>query len=103
MERQYSPATSTLCVDAASTLEPFAMWPAFPTSDYYDSSAPSRRYRLATSLSFHQLRAGGRGDRRDGSHVHLEPLHEVGAQLCPCDFATVTPQAFSVASSAGDI
>ncbi len=28
----------------------------------------------------------------------LEPLDGVGAQLCPCCFATTTPQAFIVAS-----
>ena len=28
----------------------------------------------------------------------LEPLDGVGAQLCPCSFATTTPQAFIVAS-----
>ena len=27
-----------------------------------------------------------------------EPLDGVGAQLCPCNFATTTPQAFTVAS-----
>ena len=27
-----------------------------------------------------------------------EPLGGVGAQLCPCNFATTTPQAFTVAS-----
>jgi len=28
----------------------------------------------------------------------LEPFNGVGAQLCPCNLATPTPQAFSVAS-----
>ena len=28
----------------------------------------------------------------------LEPFDGVGAQLCPCSLATVTPQAFTVAS-----
>lgn len=77
------------------------MWPAFPASDYYDSSAPSRRHRPTTGLP--TSHAGWRWDRRDGSHVHLKPFHELGAQLCPCGFATATPQAFTVASSAGDI
>jgi hypothetical protein len=30
----------------------------------------------------------------------LEPLDRVGAQLCPCNIAAVTPQAFTVASRA---
>ena len=46
------------------------MWPAFPTSDYYGSSAPSRWHQPATDLpTFDPGRAAGRG-RRDGSHVH---------------------------------
>lgn len=28
----------------------------------------------------------------------LEPFDGVGAQLCPCNIATATPQAFTVAS-----
>ena len=28
----------------------------------------------------------------------LEPFDEVGAQLCPCNLATVMPQSFTVAS-----
>ncbi len=46
------------------------MWPAFPASDYYGSSVPSRRHRPATGLPADQLAAGRGGDRRDGSHVH---------------------------------
>ena len=68
--RRCSPATSSISVDAANTLDPFAMWPAFPTSDYYGSSAPPRRHRPATGLPADQLAAGRGGDRRDGSHVH---------------------------------
>jgi hypothetical protein len=74
------------------------MCTAFPCPDYYESSVPSRRHPPTTSVPFDQLAAGRRGDRRDGSHVHHEPLDRRGAQLCPCDFATPTPQAFGVAS-----
>ena len=28
----------------------------------------------------------------------LEPFNGVGAQVCPCNFATATPQSFTVAS-----
>jgi hypothetical protein len=45
-----------------------------------------------------RLAAGRVGDRHGGSHVHSEPFDGVGAQLCPCSLATVTPQAFTVAS-----
>ncbi len=35
----------------------------------------------------------------DGSHVHQQPIGQVGAQLYPGSLATPTPQAFSVAPS----
>jgi hypothetical protein len=68
--RRYSPAASPRRVDAAIPLDPFAMWPAFPTSDYYGSSAPPRRHQPTTDLPAHRP-TGRRGrDGRDGSHVH---------------------------------
>ena len=67
--RRYSPATSSPRIDAASTLDPFAMCTAFPCSDYYGSSAPLRRHRPATGLP----RRDGR-DQRSGSHVHPRTL-----------------------------
>ena len=33
----------------------------------------------------------------------FQPFDRVGAQLCPCNIATATPQAFTVASRVGDI
>ena len=51
-------------------LGPFAMQPAFPASDYYDPSAPSRRHQPATDLPTDQLAADREGSHRDGSHVH---------------------------------
>lgn len=33
----------------------------------------------------------------------LQPIDGVGVQLCPCGIATVTPQAFTVASLTSDI
>ena len=74
------------------------MWPAFPTSDYYEGSAPSRAHQSTTDLPAAAL-AGRRGGRsRDGSHVHHAPVDGGGAQLCSCSLATGTPQAFPVAS-----
>ena len=46
------------------------MGSAFPASDYYGSSAPSRRHRPAMRLPAGQPAAARKGDRRDGSHVH---------------------------------
>jgi hypothetical protein len=74
------------------------MWPAFPSSDYYGPYVPPRRYEPATGLPADQLAAGRGGDRRGGSHVHHGPLDGGNVQLCPCGFATSTPQAFDVAS-----
>ena len=76
------------------------MWPAFPTSDYYEdlrpiSDAVSRRRTFPPPAWL----AGGSGDSGDGSHVHHEPIGGVGARLCSCSLATGTPQAFPVASS----
>jgi hypothetical protein len=74
------------------------MWPAFPTADYYESSAPSRDHQSTTDLPATAL-AGQRGGRpRNGSHVHHAPVDGGGVQLCPCSLATGTPQAFPVAS-----
>jgi hypothetical protein len=83
---------------AANTLDPFAMWPAFPAPNYYGSSAPSRRHQPTTGLPTDQPDASREGDHRKGSHVQCEPIDELGAQLCPCDIATATPQTFTVAS-----
>ena len=61
---------------AACSLDPFALWTAFPSSpvrryshDYYGSSATSRRQQRTVRLPrTHQLGFGGH--RRDASHVH---------------------------------
>ena len=95
--RQYSLATSSLCVDAAIPLGPFALWPVLPASDYYGPSAPTRRHQPATRLPC-DPRSGHGGGHQVGSHVHSRPFDELGAQLCPCGIATPTPQSFSAAS-----
>jgi hypothetical protein len=58
------------------------MWPAFPTSDYYGSSATPRRPQRTVRLP-RTRRGGSGGHRRDASHVHHRPLGRVGAQLYP--------------------
>ncbi len=74
------------------------MWPAFPASDYYRASVPPRRHQLTTSLPAAGLAGRRGGRRRGGSHVHHRSVGGVGVQLFPCSLATVTPQAFTVAS-----
>jgi hypothetical protein len=83
---------------AADSLPPFAMWPAFPAPDYYDGSATPRPAQPTTSLPAPDPDGQDTGPARDVSHVHHTPVDGVGAQLCPCDIATSTPQAFLVAS-----
>ena len=74
------------------------MWPAFPASDYYGSSAPPRRHQPATGLPRRPGRAAGEGTAGMVPTFTLEPFDGVGAQLCPCNIATATPQTFTVAS-----
>jgi hypothetical protein len=69
------------------------MRPAFPTSDYYEGSAPPRGPQPTASLP------APRGQPRDGSHVHRRPIDGGGAQLFPCSLATSTPQTFLMASA----
>jgi len=74
------------------------MCTAFPCSDYYGSSAPSRRHQPTTDLPTGQLAAGRDGTIGMVPTFTPEPFDGVGAQLCPCNLATITPQAFIVAS-----
>lgn len=74
------------------------MQPAFPVSDYYGPSVPSWSHQPTTSLPAAALAGRRVGPDQKGSHVHHQPFDGVGAQLCPCDIATTTPQTFTVAS-----
>jgi hypothetical protein len=74
------------------------MYAAFPRSDYYEDSVPSRGRQSTVDLPAAAPEGRRRGQPQDGSHVHHEPVSGLGAQLCPCSIATPTPQAFSVAS-----
>jgi hypothetical protein len=78
------------------------MYAAFPRSEYYGGSAPSRSRRLTTSLPATPLAVELDGRNRDGSHVHHVPIDGGSAQLFPGSLATSTPQAFLV-TSANDI
>ena len=67
-------------------------------SDYYGASAPSRTF---DRRRIYPMKPGGFrvwGTTRDGSRVHGQSIDQSGAQLCPGSIATVTPQAFTVAS-----
>jgi len=79
-------------------LAPFAMCTPFAYSDYYGASAPSHGPRSATDLPFRADWMPGIGATADGSHVHLIPISQGGAQLYSGSFTTTTPQAFTVAS-----
>ena len=60
------------------------MWPAFPASEYYGSSATLRRQQRTMRLP-RPSRTGGH--RRGASHVHHDPVGRVGTQLYPCGIA----------------
>jgi hypothetical protein len=53
------------------------MRPAFPTSNYYEGSAPPRGQQPTASLPAND------GQPQDGSHVHRRPIDGGGAQLFP--------------------
>jgi hypothetical protein len=76
----------------------WVVWPAFPTSDYYGGSVPSRGHQLTASLPATGLAGRRGGQPRDGSHVHHAPVDGGGVQLFPGSLATATPQTFTVAS-----
>jgi hypothetical protein len=54
----------------ARSLPPFAMWTAFPSSDYYQGSAPSRGQQPTTCLPATGNTRRRGGQPRDGSHVY---------------------------------
>ena len=85
----------------AISLPPFAMWTAFPSSDYYGGSAPCRAHRATVALPAGPRAADRVGQARQGSHVHCVTLSGVGVQLCSDSIATSTPQAFLVACRTG--
>ena len=60
----FTAVSPLLLVDPAITLDPFAMRPAFPASDYYGSSAPPRPDRQAVRPA--ALCAAGCGDQTAG-------------------------------------
>lgn len=67
-------------------------------SDYYGASAPSRAFDRRRIYPKNPDGFRARGTTRDGSRVHGKSIDQSGAQLCPGSIATVTPQAFAVAS-----
>ena len=57
-------------------LAPLAMRPAFPVSDYYGASVPSRPRQPTAGLPVAYLEGRRGGRHRDGSHVHHDPIDE---------------------------
>ena len=69
--RPYSPTTSRyFSPNTANLLLPFAMWSAFPTSDYYESSAPIWDHRRTARLPCFGCNSRSVGPSQIGSHVH---------------------------------
>ena len=66
---------------------------AFPASEYYGGSAPSRTDRRSMRPAPTTALDAAAAERdQDGSRVHCDSLDEGGARLCPCGIATSTPQ-----------
>jgi hypothetical protein len=59
------------------------MWSALPTSDYYGSSAPTRRHGWTMHHPARQHEAGGLRERGVGSHVHRETVRQVRCPALP--------------------
>ena len=89
---------------AAILLGPFPKWPAFPASQYYGPSAPSRPDRQAMHPPEPVRRWWRRSSGSAGTVPTFirEPFDGIGTQLCPCTIATTTPQAITVASPTSD-
>jgi|HubBroStandDraft_1064217.scaffolds.fasta_scaffold05584_7 hypothetical protein len=68
------------------------------------TAAPPRPARSAVGapIPASEPDARRREPRPGGSRVHCDSLGEAGARLCPSGLATSAPQAFNVASKAGD-
>ena len=74
---------------------------AFPGSEYYGGSAPSRTDQWSVHPAPPRpLEADAKGKTQNSSRVHSDSLVAVGARLCPCGFAASTPQSFLAASLA---
>ncbi|GIE73323.1 hypothetical protein Apa02nite_094310 [Actinoplanes palleronii] len=73
------------------------MYVPLARSDYYGSSAPPTADSRQRACPPPNGMSGGRATV-DGSHVHQQPIGQLGAQLYPDSLATPTPQAFTVAS-----
>jgi len=79
------------------------MCTAFPCSDYYRSSVPSRQHPLTTSVPADQRAAGREGDRRDGSHVHSRTLRRVRCPAMPLQPRHTYAAGIRCGLSTGDI
>ena len=93
MKHRYSPASSSFCIEAVSTLDPFAVYTAFPCSA--TTGPPPHSAGIDRRQVFPAMLAGT--DEVVPTFT-LEPFDGVGAQLCPCNLATATSQSFTVAS-----
>jgi hypothetical protein len=82
----------------ADPLPPFAMWTAFPSSDYYGGSAPCRAQRVSASLPAAVLAAQRGGQTRQVAMFMVSR----SARRCPALLRQPrpgTPQTFPAASS----
>src|SRR5262249_11229445 len=81
---------------SANSLPPFAMWPAFPTSDYYGGSAPAWRHQATTALPVPTWLVGGRSQAVPVFTAYR--LTEEVPSFSPAASPASTPQLFLAAS-----
>src|ERR1019366_5408169 len=97
-DRRYSPANSPVCFVAANTLDPSPCdrlsRPRTTTGPPPHPGSISRRRAFPPTSRL----LAGEGTAGMVPTFTVEPFDGVGAQLCPCNIATATPQAFTVAS-----
>ena len=80
--------------NSVGSLPAFAMYTAFPCSDYYAGSAPSIHHLQSPWLARLRRRAANQG-----SHVPVLDLHFVGGILYPWRFRATTCEEIIVAGS----
>src|SRR5215211_6848319 len=88
----------------ANSLLSFALWPAFPTSDYYESSVPLPSRQTTAVLPF--VGSSKPSERRlgNGSHVHHTPIDGgAGPSSSPAALRWVRRRHFPSASGSSEL
>lgn len=99
--RRCSPVNScSSSIKPAGLLSPFAMWPAFPASDYYGDSAPLGNPKLRRALPSAHLAGAGPGDSRK---VPTFTADRLTSEVPNCSPAACWRYAAALPDSLGDL